>query len=170
VHYEKFCNRLSQGVNGLIFPESTWNLHPIRPMQKLNAGFLRASLATGRPVVPMLLEYEEVSGICQKESQLYTRCIVTFGKPFMPSAQEDIFQQTEKFRNIVIQMRVALWAELNIEKSTIEQINKEVYMNHLDVKKNRAFGFRYNTEAESQFLLDKENEFILSPTGEFRPR
>lgn len=78
--------------------------------------------------------------------------------------------KAEEFHNIMIQMRLTLWTELNVQRFSFEQINKEEYMNHLDIKKNRAFGFRYNTEVESQFLLDKENEYVLTPAGEFRPR
>lgn len=44
-----------------------------------------------------------------------------------------------------------------------------MYLNHLYLKKFKAFGFKYNSEWEAQFLLDKENEYCMNENGEFVP-
>jgi len=167
--FRKFCEGIRRGENGVIFPESTWNLHPVRPMLKLNAGFLRASIMEQVPVVPVILEYEEIADLCKKESELYTRCIVTFGTQFFPSAEEELYSQAEEVREIMSRMRTALREELGTRKASLEQIDPNVYLNHLDIKKNRAFGFIYHTEWESGFLLEKENEYTLNSSGALIP-
>lgn len=169
IGFQKFCGRINAGEDGLVFPESTWNLHPTLPMQKLNAGFLRMSLATNRPIVPVIFEYEEVPTKCKKESELYSRCIVTFGNPIFPTSECNLFAQAEKVRDIMAQMRIALWKELGIERDSLDRINTELYLNHIDMRKNCAFGFCYGSEYESHFLLEKENEFFLDPERIFAP-
>ena len=167
--FEKFCSHIIHGENGVIFPESTWNLHPTRPMQKLNAGFVRAALITGVPIIPMVFEYVEVPKLCKKESELYSRCVVTFGEPIFPSMDKDLFLQADAICESMSDMRKVLWEEFGIDKTSLDAVNRELYLNHLDMKKNHAFGFKYDTIAESRFLLEKENEYCLNQQGEFVP-
>ena len=167
--FGKFCDKINHGENGLIFPESTWNLHPVRPMQKLNAGFIRVALATRVPVVPIILEYIEIPELCRKESELYSQCVVTFGKPIYPSMEKDLYEQADAVYVIMSDMRKALWEEFGIDKTSLDAIDRELYLNHLDMKKNHAFGFKYDTIGELRFLLDKENEYFVNQQGEFVP-
>ena len=44
---------------------------------------------------------------------------------------------------------------MGIRKDSFENINKELYLNHLYLKKFKATGFKYNSELETQFLLNK---------------
>ena len=166
---EKLCAHILHGENGVIFPESTWNLHPTWPMQKLNAGFLRAALVTSVPVIPMILEYIEAPKVCKKEAELYSRCVVTFGEPIYPSMDRDLFEQADAVRTMMSDMRKALWVEFGIHRDSLDEINRELYLNHLDMKKNHAFGFKYDTVAESHFLLGRENEYCINQQGEFVP-
>lgn len=167
--FEKFCCKIQKGESGLIFPESTWNLHPTLPMHQLNAGFLRASLTTGVPVIPVIFEYIEVPDIQRKESKLYTSCVVTFGMPIVPSKEQDLFEQAEYVRTMMADMRKAVWKEFGIKRDSPETIDRELYLNHLDLKKNHAVGFRYDSALESRFLLDQENDYCMNERGEFVP-
>ncbi len=93
-----FCSKILNGTNGLIMGEATWNLHPIKPMQKVKAGVVQTALITGKPVVPMIIEYIEVPKICKKEKELYSKCIVWFGKPIHVTTEENIFFRQLKFK------------------------------------------------------------------------
>lgn len=166
---ERFCVHILRGENGVIFPESTWNLHPTKPMQKLNAGFVRIALITGVPIVPMIIEYIEVPKLCKKENELYSCCVVKLGEPFYPSMEQNLFLQAETVREIMSDMRKTIWDEFGVDKTLPDEFSWELYMNHLDMKKNHAFGFKYNTIAESRFLLEKENEYCVNQRGEFVP-
>ena len=71
-------------------------------------------------------------------------------------------------------MRLNLWKKLGINKNSLNDINKEIYLNHTYNKKFDAVGFEYDSEYESQYLAkDKnekvENEFTLNENGEFVP-
>lgn len=166
--FEEFCRRIQTGENGLLFPESTWNLHPTLPMHKLYAGFLRAALRTNTPVIPVIMEYIEVPELCKKESDLYTRCVITFGKPIRPSEQADLSDQAEAVRNVMSDMRKALWKEFGINCVSHEPVNKEIYLNHLELKKHTK-GLEYDSIYELNFLLDKENDYYVNERGEFVP-
>lgn len=165
----KFCSKLLNGTNGIMLGEATWNLHPIWPMQKVKAGMVQVALITGKPIVPMIIEYVEVPRICKKEKELYSKCIVKFGKPIHTAPDENIFAQTEKIQQIMESMRKELWTELGIVKDKIEDVDKQIYLNHLYLKKFKAFGWKYDSEQESKFLLNKENEYCINSNGDFVP-
>lgn len=141
--FDEFYRRILKNANGFIFPESTWNLHPTLPMHKLNAGFIRASLLTKAPVIPVIFEYIEVQKQCKKERELYSRCVVTFGKPIYLSMEQDIFDQAEHVRLVMSEMRRVLWKEFDIKRESLDMVDRELYLNHLDMKKNHAFGCKY---------------------------
>lgn len=164
-----FCSKILAGKDGIIFGEGTWNLHPIRPMLKIKTGAVQISLITEKPIVPAIYEYVEVPTKCNKEGELYTKCIVQFGKPIYTAIGENIYEQTEKVMQVMIAMRKNLWEELGINRNSISEINKDVYLNHLYLKKFKAIGFKYNSRWESQFLVDKENEYFVNKNGEFVP-
>ena len=167
------CSRMLNGTDGFIFGEATWNMHPYKPMQNLHAGVTEISLITGKPIVPVIFEYVESDGICKKETDVYKKCIVSFGKPVTVTADESIFGQTDKLQAIMSSMREMLWNREGVKKSDFSENDVERYINHTYLKKYKAFGFKYNTEWESQFLLTKgqkiENEYCLDEYGNFVP-
>lgn len=165
-----FCEKIMrEGKDGIIFGEGTWNLHPIRPMLAVKTGAVQISLITGKPIIPVIFEYIELPDVCKKERELYTKCVVQFGPPVFTTIAGSIFEQTEKIMQTMTDMRKKLWGEFGISRNNISEINKEVYLNHLYLKKFRAFGFQYNSEWESQFLLDKENEYCMNEDAKFVP-
>lgn len=149
--------------------EATWNLHPLLPMQKIKAGAVQVSLITGKPIVPVIMEYVEVPEKCKKEKDLYSKCIVVVGEPIYSAVDKDIFIQAEAVQSVMERMRRELWTELGIKRDCIDDIDKELYLNHLYLKKYKAFGFKYNSEHESKFLLLSENEYCLNDDGKFTP-
>lgn len=164
-----FCGKILNGKDGIIWGESTWNLHPVKPMQKIKVGVVQIALITGKPIVPIIFEYVEVPRICKKEKELYQKCVVQIGKPIYITAEKSIFEQTDYVMKTLVSMRESLWKELGIYRQDISEINQDIYLNHLYVKKFKAFGFQYNSELETQFLIDKENEFHLDEQGCFKP-
>lgn len=162
-----FCSKILNGNNGIIMGEGTWNLHPLLPMQKVKTGVEQVSLITGKPVVPVIFEYIEVPKLCKKEKELYSKCVVQFGKPIYTTTEESIFKQVEEIQKIMETMRKELWAEFGIKRERLDDIDKEIYLNHLYLKKYKAVGFKYNSEHESRFILGKENEYIVDSEGNF---
>lgn len=169
-----FSKKIIDGEDGVIFSEGTWNLHPIKPMQPIKVGGTQSAIIANTVVVPTVFEYVEVPDIVDKEKDLYTRCIVYFGKPIHVSVEDNIFEKTKQIQNTIENMRIELWKKLNINKDSLDNINKDVYLNHTYLKKFGALGFEFDSEHEFQFLLkDKngqyENEFHLDENGNFVP-
>ena len=110
-----FCGKiLRESKDGIIFGEGTWNLHPIRPMLAMKAGAIQVSFITGKPIVPVIFEYVEVPKECRKERDLYTKCVVQFGRVIYPDMGESVFEQTQKVMRSMISMRENLWEEFGI--------------------------------------------------------
>lgn len=56
----------------------------------------------------------------------------------------------------------------------MDEINKNVYLNHTYLKKFGAFGFEFDSEHEFQYLLRNknhliDNEYCLNQNGDFVP-
>jgi 1-acyl-sn-glycerol-3-phosphate acyltransferase len=169
----ELCSRIIGGKSSFIFGEATWNMHPTKPMQNLHAGVTEIALITGKRIVPVLFEYVEVDHMCKKEAELYKKCVVSFGTPVTVKADESIFGQTDKLQEIMSSMREELLEREGIKKNGFAEDDIKRYINHTFLKKYKAFGFKYNTEWESQFLLTKgekiENEYCLNADGDFVP-
>jgi len=170
----EFSKKIIDGKDGVIFSEGTWNLHPIKPAQPMKVGGTQTALIANTVIVPTVFEYVEVPDIVSKEKELYKRCIVAFGKPVIVRVEDNMFEKTKEVQTIIENMRLELWKKLNIKKTSIDDINKDVYLNHTYLKKFDAFGFEFDSEHEFQYLMkDKngqyENEFCLDENGNFVP-
>lgn len=169
-----FSKKIIDGEDGIIFGEATWNLHPIKPMQPIKVGGTQAALIANTVVVPTVFEYVEVPDIVSKEKELYRRCIVYFEKPIVVKVEDNIFDKTKEIQTVIENMRLNLWKKLNINRNSINEINKDVYLNHTYLKKFGALGFEFDSEHEFQYLIkDKngqyENEYCLDENGNFVP-
>ena len=150
----ELANKVKCGYYAVIFGEATWNLHPTKQMQNLKPGGALCSLITGKPIVPTIFEYIETPQPCSKESELITKCVITFGKPFtindeekiltqptdiqknlLPNIQAEIFTQTSNIQAEMVQMRQELWREFNIIKSLDDKDYILRYINHTWFKK-----------------------------------
>ncbi|MBR4344209.1 MAG: 1-acyl-sn-glycerol-3-phosphate acyltransferase [Lachnospiraceae bacterium] len=168
-----FCGKILNGKNGLIFGEGTWNIHPNKVMQNLHAGVTEISLITEKPVVPVIFEYIETNQICKKESNIYKKCIVSFGKPLWMTAEKSIFKQTDILQEIMVSMRKEIWKLEGVDKKKLSKEKIRIYLNHTYLKKFKALGFKYDSEKEFDFLLKKgkkiENEYCLDADNNFVP-
>jgi len=170
----EFSSNLVSGMPGVLYGESTWNLHPYKPMQQIKLGASMIGAMTGVPIIPTIFEYVEVPKICEKESELYTKCVVKFGQPIMISREESLIKQTQNLQTIMEQSRLDLWNELGIMRTSLSDVDIEKYLNHTYLKKFEAIGFTYDSLSESKFLYSKdklpvENEFCLDENGNFVP-
>lgn len=170
----EFSKKIIDGEDGIIFSEGTWNLHPIKPMLPIKVGGTQTALIANTVVIPTVFEYVEVPDIVSKEKELYTRCIVSFGKPITVKIEDNIFEKTKEIENTIASMRLELWKKLNINKKSMEDVNKDIYLNHTYLKKFDAMGFEFDADHEFQYLLKNkdgqyENEYHIDEDGNFVP-
>lgn len=167
-----FCVNILNGRSGVIFGEATWNLHPCKPMQPIKAGAIHIAAITKIPIVPTFFEYVEKPYVCDREKEIYQKCVVQFTSPVNISETESLFAQTDRLQKIMEQKRISLWKELGRARNSLEDINKDVYLNHTYLKKFNALGYVYDTDHEVKFLLSRgrecvENEYCLDDKGNF---
>lgn len=166
-----FCANILSGMSGVIFGESTWNLHPNKPMQRIKVGAAHIAATTGIQIVPTIFEYMEVPEVCAREQDIYRQCVVQFSSPVNITENESLFKQTDRLQKIMEQEREGLWEELGIERKSLEDMDRDVYLNHTYLKKYDAIGFVYDSCYEMKFLLSKreeaENEYCLDNEGNF---
>ena len=96
--------KIISGNDGVIFGESTWNLHPTLPMHNIRKGAAMISAITQVPIIPTIFEYIEEDGIFKTEGQLYKKCIIRFGNPVMISYDESLISQSNQAREDMIDL------------------------------------------------------------------
>lgn len=169
-----FSKKIIDGEDGIIFSEGTWNLHPTKPMQNLKIGGTQSALIADKVIIPTIFEYVEVPDIVEKESEIYSRCIVEFGKPIIVKSEDNIIEKTKLIQITLEEMRKNIWKKLGIKKDSLDDINKQVYLNHTYMKKFDGLGFEYDSNHEFQYLLKDrngtyENEYTLNENNDFVP-
>lgn len=150
--------KILSGNDGVIFGESTWNLHPTLPMHNIRKGAATISAISQVPIIPTIFEYIEEDGIFKTEGQLYKKCIIRFGKPVMINYGESFIAQSNQVREDLSAMRKQIWSDYGIIRETLGDVDPLVYINHTYLKKFKAFGFTYDSIKEQEFLLFLENE------------
>ena len=165
---------INDGFDGVIFGEGTWNLHPLLAMHNIRLGASYISAITNVPIVPTIFEYVEYNDLVKKESDLYKKCIVRFGKPYVFDFSTGLINQTNMINQEMVGMRKNIWEDNNIKRDSIEDINPELYVNHTYQKKFGALGFTFDSEKEQEYLLflngqPRENEYTINENGEFVP-
>lgn len=159
---------------GVIFGESTWNLHPYHAMNALKLGPARSACISKKLIVPTIFEYVEVPDLCSKEKELYIKCIIKFGKPIRINPENDLISQMLYIEQTMINMRMELWQEQGRLKSGIKVVDPEIYVNHTWLKKFDALAFEYDSESEFKYLYfregkPRENEYHIDDNGLFVP-
>ena len=167
-------NKILNGNDGLIFSEGTWNLHPYKAMHNIQNGASKISLITQVPIVPTIIEYIEKNELVTSDAQLFSKCIIRFGKPIMINFDDELTLQSEYIKKEMSVMRKQIWIDYNIKKGSIDLVDPQIYLNHTYAKKYKAIGFTYNSKVEQDYLLftnmeKKENEYTMDEKGNFVP-
>lgn len=167
-----FCSKIlgSDGIPGVMHGEATWNIHPIRMMQDLKIGGVLAAAITEKPIIPTIYEYVEVPEVLDSESKLYSKCIIKFLYPFYVNPHESLVAQTKEIQSIMESARARLKIDLGTFNHRLQDVNPEVYLNHVYLKKFAAFGFTYDSKSEANFLFSKDgrvvdNEYRMDNNG-----
>lgn len=166
-------NKILNGNDGLIFGESTWNLHPTLLMHNIRNGASKISLITQVPIIPTIIEYLEKDEMVSSDSQLYDKCIIRFGKPIIINYVDSLSLQSNIIKNEMANIRKQIWKDYGVSKLK-KDIDPFMYINHTYVKKFKAFGFSYDSEEEQKYLLflnneTHENEYTINSSGQFIP-
>lgn len=169
----EFAGRLSSGESGIIYGESTWNMHPYKPMHLIKTGAVYLACIANIPIVPLIYEYIEVNECCKKEKDLFSKCVVTFGKPFYVSQEDSLFAQTDIVQKQLENLRRSIWNNYHIKKENFTEEDINVYLNHTYLKKFGGAG-DYDSNRENKYLLVKdqissENEYHLDENSNFVP-
>ena len=169
-----FSKKIINGKSGVIFGEATWNLHPVKAMQNIKIGCTKSAQLSKVPIIPTIMEYVEVPDMIKNEKDLINRCIITIGKPIFVNYDDSLIKKVQEVQLSMEIMRKKLWKQLNIKKDSLDDINKELYLNHTYIKKFKAFGFVYDSEKEFKFLRSNngetiENEYTINSNAEFVP-
>ena len=111
----KMIKLLCSGANLVIFPEGTWNLTPSKPMLPLYWGIIDIAKASGRPIVPIVLEYTN------------EKCYVAFGESMHISPADDKGEKISELNDRFATLKWSIWEQFSDTGcNTAEEWNAEV--------------------------------------------
>lgn len=153
------------GDDLVIFAEATWNLHPTEPMLPIHIGGVLTAAKANIPIVPGIVEYIEKPEICQRESDLYKKVVVTFGNPITDVAKKDPIKVCSEVQDTMAKMRREIWTAEGIKRLSLSDIDPKIYLNHTALKKKSPL-FTLDSDYEAKFIrktngLPTDNEHIL---------
>lgn len=96
----KLRKKLTKGENILMFPEATWNLSDSLPVLPLYWGCVELAKQTGRPLIPIVLEY------------VGKQCFVNFGTVMYVSEDDDKAEKIEELRDEFATRKWEIWERL----------------------------------------------------------
>lgn len=150
----RLVENLMLGNNVVIFPESTWNVHPSKLMLPMKTGIIKVAAKSGRPIIPVIFEYVEKNEICSKESELYDKCIVKFGRPIYVDIKDNYLEKLEQLKEAMSTMRWDIWSSLGTVKR--EKLDDDIYNNHTELKCNSLL-FKYAWKKEEDYIYGSNN-------------
>lgn len=117
---------LLKGHSIIIFPETAWNLSPNRLHLPVNYGFLDVAQKTGKPVIPMVMEYTyDTTGDKERITNIHIR----YGEPIKVGESDKIEIKLEEFEEKISTMRWELIATKGLfQRSEITNVD---YINYL---------------------------------------
>lgn len=154
----EFSAKAMKGFASVILPEGTWNCHPVLKMLNLWPGVIKAAMISGKPIVPMIMEYIEVPELIESEKELYSRCVIKIGQPFYIAPTDDIEDRLDELKEIMIKMREEIQKEhYGKVINNLDEVNPRLYVNHMWF---RAYGtsIKYNNPNELLRLFLKRGE------------
>lgn len=90
---DKMIRFLNNGADLVIFPEDTWNLSPSKPVLPLYWGMIDIARQTGKPIVPVVLEYTR------------EKVYVSFRKPMKICTNDDKTQKINELSDTLATMK-----------------------------------------------------------------
>ena len=115
---------VNNGYNMVLFCESTWNLLKNQPMLPRKWGDIRIAQATGRPIIPMAIAYNQKN------------CYVKFGKTRYVLPDEDIKRVDDELYEEMCELRLSIWnssiylknyQEIDYDKWLVESLKSYKY-------------------------------------------
>ena len=152
--FNQLIEKLYSGNDVVIFPETTWNQSPSKPMLPMKLGAAKASAKTGFPIIPTVFEYVENDKIGKKESEIIEKCIVTFGEPIYVHPQDNYIEATEQLRDALATIRWKLWEQKGYYFR--QEASPLIYENHNNLKSNTPL-FKYDHDKEKSYVYGNEN-------------
>ncbi len=170
----ELSNKVLNDCIGVVFSEGTWNLHPIKPMQNIRIGAAKIAAITQKPVLPTIMEYIEVPTLCEKEAELYKKCVIHFGEPIVIDEESSLVTQTLLIQNCMENMRKEIWSSNGIIRDSLADINPILYINHTWLKEYDGLADGFDADVENRVFYSKdgtppENEYYINECGEFVP-
>lgn len=102
---------ITDGQNICVFPEGTWNLTPSKPMLPLYWGIIDIARTTGRPIIPVVLEYRAFD------------CYVKWGAPIYVSSKDNKQSKIDELSDEMAALRWEIWGKEAFER--LEQLRRK---------------------------------------------
>lgn len=95
--FDQAVDGVQKGYDMLIFPESTWNLLESVPILPRMWGDIKIAMATGRPIVPVAVEYNN------------NKAYINFGFPVYINKDSNLVDMDDYLRGEMTRLKYEIW-------------------------------------------------------------
>lgn len=148
---------VNKGYNMAIFCESTWNLLRDEPMLPRKWGDLKVAQQTGRPIIPIVLDYNGIN------------CFVKFGNPLYVKKEDDIKDADSFLFNEMTRLKKEIW-ESDEYKKKYKEVDYEKWLKKT-IRSYKGFDVEYEISQirKDDDYFKEEFDYILKIGEEVRP-
>lgn len=146
--------KVLQKRNVVIFPEGTWCVHPAKLLLPFHMGVIKIAKITGKPIIPIVIEYIETDKIECQERDMIKKCIVTIGKPLYVQITDDEKDKLVELRNTMASLKWEVYEKQPSLKR--DELDFEVYSNHDTLKMDTKM-FKYDYQKEEEYIYGNDD-------------
>ncbi len=96
---KRLIELLQRGQDIIMFPEGTWNMSQSLPMMPLYWGIIDIARKSKRPIVPVVLDYDQ------------DKCYVKFGKELYVAPSDDKSEKISELRDSMATLKWDIWTD-----------------------------------------------------------
>ena len=141
--------KVLQKRNVVIFPEGTWCVHPAKLLLPFHMGVIKIAKITGKPIIPIVMEYIETDKIEQLEKNMIKKCVVMIGKPIYVEIDSDEKTKLEELKEAMATLKWMIYESQPTMKR--DELDFQVFSNHDALKMDTKI-FKYDYQKEEKYI------------------
>lgn len=145
--------KVLQKRNVVIFPEGTWCVHPAKLLLPFHMGVIKIAKITGKPIIPIVMEYIETDKIEQLEKNMIKKCVVMIGKPIYVEIDSDEKTKLEELKEAMATLKWMIYESQPTMKR--DELDFQVFSNH-DALKMDTQMFKYDYQKEEKYIYGND--------------
>ena len=144
--FYSFIRKFMNTDFGIAFGEPVLNFNPVENVIAFDNNVVKIAVIAEKPIIPCAIQYVELPEICEDENRLYCECNIRLGEPIKIDAERSLSLQAQLISQKIASLREDVKRKCEIEDRSIDEVSKELYVNHTYLKSQLLKKYCYEDE------------------------